>query len=214
MKKNLRYILMLLFLLVTAAFTQYLTRAGEREQQLPRTSLAQFPAQFAAWQQHDAQSLGAGQLRELKTDDYLSRTYFNDQGATAYLFIGYYASQRHRQTFHSPQNCIPGSGWTMGNHRQHKLDGGGEINEYLIAKDDVRMLAFYWYHGRGRIVASDYWGRFYTVSDAIRSGRTDGALVRVIVPMGKGEADEARARAAGLDFATNLLPLLPTYIPN
>lgn len=214
MKKNLRYLVMLWFLLLAAVCTQYLTRAGERERALPRAALADFPTQLAAWRQVDVQTLGAGQVRELKADDYLSRTYANDSGATAYLFIAYYASQRHRQTFHSPQNCIPGSGWTMGNHRRHQLGATGEINEYLVAKDDVQMLAFYWYHGRGRVVASDYWGRFYTVNDAVRHGRTDGALVRVIVPMGKGDEAVAQARAAGLDFAEKLLPLLSNYIPD
>ena len=49
-------------------------------------------------------------------------------------------------------------------------------------------------------MASEYWAKFDTIKDAMWLGRTDGALVRVIVPMGKGEGAEEFARAAGLGF--------------
>lgn len=168
----------------------------------------------------DAQALDGRTLRELKADDYLSGIYTNDRGAVAYLFIAYYASQRQRQTIHSPQNCMPGGGWTMSNYRRHSIAGQGQINEYLIEKDDVKMLAFYWYQGRGRTQASEYWARAASMKDAMWLGRTDGALVRVIVPMGKSpnndknNAAEEAARAAGLDYSQKLLPLLPGFIPN
>ena len=141
---------MLLFLLLTAAFTQYLAQAHGSEHSPSRTTLGKFPTQFDDWRQMDAQALDGRTLRELKADDYLSAIYTNDRGAVAYLFIAYYASQRQRQAIHSPQNCMPGGGWTMSNQRRHSIDVQGQINEYLIEKDDVKMLAFYWYQGRGR----------------------------------------------------------------
>jgi hypothetical protein len=42
--------------------------------------------------------------------------------------------------------------------------------------------------------------------------RTDGALVRFTVPIGRGE--EARAEEAFREVATALVPLLPAYVPN
>ncbi len=214
MKKRLSYLAMLLFLSLAAASAHYLTRAEGREHVPSRASLAQFPQQFDSWRQTDAQALSAGTLRELKADDYLSAVYTNDRGAFASLFIAYYGSQRHRQTIHSPQNCLPGGGWTMSRHRLHTLGERGQINEYLIEKDDVQTLAFYWYQGRGRTVASEYWAKFDTLRDAVWLDRTDGALVRVIVPMGKGDGAEEFARAVGLDFSQKLLTILPGFVPN
>jgi EpsI family protein len=214
MKRNLSYVVMLLFLLLTAGFTQCLTRASDRDRAPKREPLVQLPQQIASWRQTDVQALSGGTLRELKADDYLSSIYSNDHGAFAYLFIAYYASQRHRQTIHSPQNCMPGGGWTMSNYQRHQLDGQGSINEYLIEKDGIKMLAFYWYHGRGRMVASEYWARAATIKDAMWLGRTDGALVRVIVPMGNADDAEDLARAAGLDLVQTLLPVLPKYVPD
>lgn len=215
MRDKLSYILMLLFLLLSAAFAQYLSRAGSREQVPPRLSLSEFPQQFNAWRQVDAQTLSAGEFRELRPDEHLSRTYVNDAGFPVFLSIAYYASQRHRQTIHSPQNCLPGGGWVMSNHRLQPVSGGTiKINEYLIEKDGVKMLAFYWYHGRGRAIAGEYRARFYAIEDAVFRGRTDGSLVRVIAPMGKGAGAEEMARQAGLDFANKLMPMLSSYIPD
>lgn len=215
MMKNLSYISMLLFLLLSAAFAQYLSREDSRELIPPRVSLSEFPQQFGVWRQIEEQRLGEGQFRELKADDYISRTYVNDKGFPVFLFIAWYASQRHRQTFHSPQNCLPGAGWTMGGHKLHHAGSEeSRINEYLIGKDDAKMIALYWYHGRGRIVANEYWGRLYTIKDSIARGRTDGALVRVIAPMGKGEGAEEQARQTALDFAGKLMPMLSNYIPD
>lgn len=216
MKRRISYIAMLLLLLGCASFAQYLARAGDREQAPSRFSLSTFPQAFDVWRQVDEQSLTIGVSRELRADDYLSRTYANDRGFPVFLFIAYYASQRHRQTFHSPQNCLPGAGWTMSRRRLHRVDSSAQkrINEYLIEKDGVKMVAFYWYHGRGRVVASEYWGRFYTIKDSMALGRTDGALVRVIAPLGKGDGAEDVARQIGLDFTRKLLPMLSSYIPD
>lgn len=208
------YLGMLLFLLCAAAFTHYLTSARASELVPPHAALATFPEQLGSWKQVEAQMLTPGSIRELGADDFTSRTYVNEQGATVFLFIAYYATQRARSTYHSPQNCLPGAGWTLGAHQLHTLDAPGQvINEYMIEKDGAQMLALYWYHGRGRVVASEYWGRLYTLADAVSRGRTDGALIRVIVPLSAQQTQE-QARQAGLAFAQSLLPLLPGFIPN
>ena len=207
------YWAMLLLLVSTAASAYYLMHSGSREHAPPRTALAEFPTELASWRQVEVQTLNDRTQRELGADDYLSRTYVGQQ-AYAYLFIAFHNSQRHRQTFHSPQNCIPGSGWTMGAYRRHRLGDAAEANEYVIEKDGVQMLALYWYQGRGKLIASEYRARLDTIKDSMWLGRTDGALVRVIVPMGKGDDAEDVARTAALEFSQRLLPVLPAFIPN
>ncbi len=204
---------MFLFLLLTAGFVFYLNISANREHSPPRTLFSEFPSQLDSWNQTDAQILDDRTRQELAADDYLTRTYSNQQ-AYAYLFIAFHNSQRHRRTFHSPQNCIPGAGWTLGAYRRHSLGQNAEANEYLIEKDGVQMLALYWYQGRGKIIASEYRARLDTIKDAMLLGRTDGALVRIIVPIGKGDDAEEFARKTALDFAQKLLPILPGYIPN
>jgi EpsI family protein len=219
MKNNLSYLGMLLLLIAAAVLTHYLSGERDHEGERTRVLLSEFPQHLDRWKQTSVRTLGSGQERELRADDYLSRTYSDDRGAIAYLFIAYYGSQRHRQTFHSPQNCIPGAGWTMSNHRVHLFDLDQEgraraINEYLIEKDDERMLALYWYHGRGRVVANEYWARLAAIEDSLLIGRTDGALIRLIIPLGRRNGGEEEARESGLAFARQLLAILADYVPN
>jgi EpsI family protein len=216
MNERMRYACMLALLLAAAGVAWALHARSDRQVVPSRASLATFPAAIGEWRQADARTLGAGVSRELAADDYLSRTFTAPNGATVYLFIAWYGSQRHRRTFHSPQNCLPGAGWTMADHRLFSPTGDPRktINEYRIEHDGSRMIALYWYHGRGRMDASEYRGRLHTIEDAITRGRTDGALVRILVPMDKEGRLEAFARQTARDFAARLLPLLPPYLPD
>jgi EpsI family protein len=85
------------------------------------------------------------------------------------------------------------------------------VNQYVIQRDQNKQLVFYWYQGRGRVIASEYAGKFWMVADAIRRNRTDGALVRVITPMNDGE-EKAFIRL--VSFTQTLFPALHELIPN
>jgi EpsI family protein len=219
MRRQSHYLMMLAFLLAAAIGMTYLTRASARESVPPRESFAAFPEQVGGWRRVETQTLDQGVLDQLKPDDYLSATYADSQGLPVYLFIGYYASQRHGKTYHSPQNCLPGSGWVIARRGRYALaadepNAGGEVNDFMISKEDSRLLTLYWYHGRGRVVASEYWGKIHSVEDAVFRSRTDGALVRVMLPVMNREGGEAQAQAAGREFVKELLPHLPRFIPN
>jgi hypothetical protein len=52
--------------------------------------------------------------------------------------------------------------------------------KYFNTSDgEHKQLLIYWYQGRGRSVASEYWGKVYTVFDSVRMRRSDGAKVRL-----------------------------------
>jgi EpsI family protein len=85
-----------------------------------------------------------------------------------------------------------------------------EANRYIVENGDDRQLLIYWYQGRGRKVASEYWGKFYTVVDSIRLRRSDGAMVRVMMPVGRSE--EATLKAA-TDLAAQIAPALREFVP-
>ena len=57
-----------------------------------------------------------------------------------------------------------------------------------------KQLVLYWYQSHGRVVASEYWSKFYLVTDAVRMNRTDGAIVRVIAPVAGNSAEAEQVR--------------------
>ena len=79
------------------------------------------------------------------------------------------------------------------------------MNEYVIQQDQDKELVFYWYQARGRIIASEYSGKFWMVADAITRNRTDGALVRLVTPMSDGE-NQAHDRL--VRFTQDVFPYL------
>ncbi len=151
----------------------------------------------------------------LGVDDYLNRVYVDGSGNSLGLYVGYYSSQRTGDTIHSPKNCLPGSGWEPVRSGRLTIEVPDRppivVNEYLVEKGLERDLVLYWYQGRGRVVASEYWGKVWTVVDAITRNRTDGALVRLFIPTRDGDA---KARSRAVEFVQTLYPRLSAYIPN
>jgi EpsI family protein len=183
-----------------------------------REPLSTLPLRVGAWQGVDAAPLGDSVLEVLRVDDYLNRGYVAPGRPWISLYVGYYRSQRQGQTVHSPLNCLPGAGWepVLRSRILVPEPGGGsraEVNRLVIQKGLDRQLVLYWYQAHGRIVASEYWGKIYTVVDAVRLNRSDGALVRVIVPIVSNNASaENDAEQAALDFVASILPPLSALL--
>lgn len=186
------------------------------EAHVERKRLKGFPAQVGAWRQVGPdQVLDAETMKVLRATDYLLRDFSGPSGRTANFYVGYYATQRDGASYHSPLNCLPGSGWILSEPGKVTLplpDGSSFIaNKYVIQNGEYKSLMLYWYQGRGRAVASEYWGKIYTVIDSVRLRRSDGALVRVTVPFNTSEPD---ALQAAIDLATTAQLSLPDYVPN
>ena len=181
----------------------------------PRKAFTDFPKKVGSWRQAGSdQRFDSATLSVLEATDYLMRDYQTSR-SVANLYIGYYASQRDGATYHSPLNCLPGSGWTLNDPGSVKITAPGRepfvANKYLIENSGRRELMIYWYQGRGRAVASEYWGKIYTVVDSVRLRRSDGAMVRLMVPV---NSSEAAALEDGKDFAATVAPILPEFIPD
>ena len=79
-------------------------------------------------------------------------------------------------------------------------------------KNNVRQLAYYWYQGRGRNFTSEYAAKFYMVWDGVWRRRTDGALVRLIMPLQANQTLEHGRRTLD-SFALNVARELDAYLP-
>jgi EpsI family protein len=118
--------------------------------------------------------------------------------APAYtVYVGYYERQYQGKTIHSPKNCLPGGGWEPLVASREVINtpvGPAPVNRYLIGNGPAKALVLYWYQGRGRIAANEYLVKWDLLRDQAIYGRSDEALVRVIVPVTTSE-DEAYAQA-------------------
>jgi len=210
---NLRFGLLLVVLLLGGAIINVWENAGEAR--VARKSLKEFPSRIGSWQQQGEDVRFDDETEKvLRADDYVSRN-FQSNGRFASLYVGYYATQRNGATYHSPLNCLPGSGWVMSDGGKMTITPAGappfEANRYVIQNGNQRALIVYWYQGRGNAVASEYLAKIYTVLDSVRRRRSDGALVRVMTPFGNSPAD---AEKSAIELASEAARELPAFVPN
>ena len=179
--------------------------------------LSLVPQTIDGWSGRDL-TIDQAALDVLGPGDFLSRVYGREgQAEPIGLFIGYFPTQRTGVTIHSPKNCLPGAGWVFESSKYVNLTDADSkvhrVGEYIIGDGEVRQFVIYWYQAHGRSVANEYMAKIYLVTDAMRMNRTDGALVRVITPIGPKE-DTATAAARAEAFAAQLAPMLPRFIPD
>jgi len=201
---------------ITTVAAVLATQAHERtEIQPPRDVFVDFPMQLGGWSGQRS-AMGAVYLNQLKLTDYLYATYQRPADLPINVWVAYYDSQRKGDSTHSPESCLPGGGWEFQTFAPHVLDiAGGRltVNRAVIVHGDERELMYYWFPQRGRDITNDYLLKWYLLWDAITRDRTDGALVRLIVPLPAG-ASAAEGDRQLMSFARAFVPVLPKYVPN
>ena len=202
-------------LLVIAMLVLQFRSAGEA---IPlRKSLDSFPTTVGAWKAKGAQSLDPEAVNLLKVSDYVLQSYADPGGHTLWLYVAYWATQRKGGAqIHSPQNCLPGSGWepVEATRIDVPLSGSARsitVNRYLIQKEGSRQVVLYWYHSQGKDVAGEVQAKMAMVQNAFLNNRTDGALIRVSASV-QGTVSETTERL--VRYVQALYPTLGEYLPD
>lgn len=214
MKSSVRFAIVLVAIMLVGLLVNSWTYLGEAH--VDRKALKDFPTQVGSWSQRGVDGqIDEPTMKVLRASDYLLRDFRRDDDAVANLYVGYYASQRDGATYHSPLNCLPGSGWSLTEPAKRTITTPQgmtfQANQYVIQNGSQRAAMIYWYQGRGRRVASEYWGKVYTVIDSVRLRRSDAAMVRVTVPIG-GSVQVSLDAAA--DLAGKASDQLADFVPN
>ena len=176
-----------------------------------------FPNRIEDWRTSSIQTLDPEVERVLAADDYFTGQFENGgESAPVDLFMAYYFKQTEGGGIHSPEVCIPAGGWEVSDWTSTTLEfENGEtvpVNRAIIQKGLSRQVVYYWFEQRGRRLTNDYMAKAVTVWDSLTLGRTDGALIRAISPIGPGES-EADADARLRDFIGGLLGEIDRFVP-
>jgi len=212
--QNSKLLIVIFILLASAGINYYLSKP---DISLPRKNLAEFPKVLGDWTSVSEQKIEGRSMEILQVDDYMMRNYRNSKGEIIGLYIGYFQSQREGKGIHSPRQCLPGAGWVPVNISAYPLTAPGHnpetvsVNKFIMGKGLERQLYLFWYHGRGRVYASEYWNKIYLIWDGLTKKRTDGALIRVNNPM---TGSSEKALQTQTEFIKLFFPLLKEYIPD
>ncbi len=213
--------IVLAFLLVCSAsfFVSYLGQVPPRPLE---KDLALFPMTLDGWT-GEKDSMEADVWEQVGGQHYVMINYAHPGEQPVGFYTAYYEYQRKAGDFiHSPKLCLPGAGWFIDENLVRTLSYEGlpapdfgdtlTFNDMVISKGESRQLVYYWYQGRQRNFTNEYLAKFYMIWDGIWRRRTDGALVRLIRPMGAQEPTEA-ARKVLDRFALRVSSELDGYLP-
>lgn len=184
-----------------------LFRIGGQADTPLRGSLDSIPRELAGFSGRD-QQVSTEEQRVAGMDQYLMRAYLRDASFFS-LYVGYYQAQNQGKSIHSPKNCLPGAGWEPIENSTRSFAVGTlpiTVNRYLLEKGTNRAVVYYWYQGRGRVSWNEYAVKWELLRDKALHGRSEEALVRIVVPLDPAAPNRADALAA--QVAQDIIPRL------
>lgn len=187
----------------------------DRQQVMPLAApLSTLPAELAGFHGVD-RVIPENEQQAAGMSAYSFRTYGADSAIVFTTYVGYYDHQTQGKTIHSPKNCLPGSGWEALAQSETTVAtprGPETVNRYLLQNGQQRALVYYWYQGRGRVAANEYQVKWELLRDSAIRGRSEEALVRIVVPL-TPERDEQAAAALASRVASQLIPSVYQVLP-
>jgi EpsI family protein len=153
----------------------------------------------------------------LHFDDYIIVDYVNG-GHAVNFYTAYYESQRKGESIHSPETCLPGSGWEFKSAGSVTLpltsrDGKPmRVNKAFMEKGNYKQLSYFWFPQRDRVLTNAWELKWYNFWDALTRQRTDGALVRLITPVYPNESVEDADKRLVV-FTREIVPVLNENLP-
>jgi exosortase D (VPLPA-CTERM-specific) len=186
-----------------------------------RESFAEFPRHIDRWTGQPI-PLDSATLEILKDTDTYNGDFVEGPGLPqANLFIAYYDSLAKGAAIHSPQVCLPASGWEFSSFKEKSfsdLEPGvsGTYNDVVIQKGEQKMIVYYWYQQRERRTANEFMMKYYLLLDSFSKRRYDGAMIRLLttVDPAAGNRGVAQAEERLHLFAQAVFSRLPSYLPH
>lgn len=176
-----------------------------------KQSFDRFPMQIGTWQGQHAY-MDPKMIAATRSHAHLNANFTNPDHGTINLWIAYYETQKKAGGFvHSPKGCLTASGWNTVHIGVWNITPGVPVNYMEVEQMGQRLLVYYWFMQRGRWLTSEYENKLYMGWDGLVRRRTDGAIVRLVTPLG---GDLAAARERLSSFAGQLAPVLPQFIPD
>jgi EpsI family protein len=190
---------------------------GTRDQQtVPLAgSLKTILPQVGTYRVED-QVVGDEERRIAGMSDYVARIYWQDTTPMFTTYVGYYERQTQGKSIHSPRNCLPGAGWQIvrpGTATVVAAGGPQVVNRYVLKNGSSLAITYYWYQGRGRVVASEYAVKLNLLRDAALVGHTEEALVRLVVLVDPADTAQTKADALAMRIAPRLMNEVGKVLP-
>lgn len=171
-----------------------------------RAPLQELPFRVGWWTGR-VEALDPDFMLRARPDEVLNRRYTDDAGRPIYLYVGYYT----RGSTRSQVQAVCHGECRIRGVRAERLTLAGEtvtVNRALTLQERRPVMVLYWFQKGSQVIHDPYRGKADQARRVLAQRRSDGALVRISVPVATTE-DEAWVRATA--FAGLVAPLLREY---
>jgi exosortase D (VPLPA-CTERM-specific) len=204
-----RYVLSALLILLL--FIPITRRASYAPNYPLKDGFENFPLTIDSWKGRHVH-IDPEMVAVTQSQAHLNAEYSNQGKGSVSLWIVYYETQKKAGGFvHSPKGCFVASGWEIEQAKTIDIAEGKPVNWMVVNRMGEKLLIYYWFLQRGRWIADETKNKFFMAYDGFLRRRTDGAMIRLITPVG-GNMEAAQNRLTS--FAKELAPQLNKFIPD
>jgi EpsI family protein len=167
------------------------------EENITVPQLDNLPSHFGTWKTVGEEALDAGVQEYLRPNAYILRNYGNEAtGSSVNVFVAYFKSVQSGYGPHSPQACLPGSGWLVRENKVINISVPGRaadipVNKFVLEQSGQHILVLYWYQNDRNVWAQEIQGKLRLLPDLIKYKRSDVSLVRLVLTLHGDDANQA-----------------------
>jgi len=183
-----------------------------------REGLAQFPLVIDDWKAHNTERISSDIIEKSGAEDVFTAGYSNREEKAVSLYIGYRGSPflESENFFHSPNVCIPSSGWKVVQKKTHHISGVPyfgtiPVSEMVIEKMGYRQLVYFWFQTKSRVSHNVNINRYHLSLHAIMRDNTYDIFIRPISQLYEGETIEDAEKRMD-QFVKEMMPVLLQFL--
>jgi exosortase D (VPLPA-CTERM-specific) len=176
-----------------------------------------FPMTIGEWRGR-VEAMDQEIVRLSGAEEALNAIFANPKGEVIYLYVGYRGSPflESENFFHSPNVCIPSSGWSVLSTKKHRVSGvpglmDVPMTEMITEKQGERRLVSFWFQTKNRVSDNVNINRLHLSLHAMSRDNTYDLFMRPIAEIRPSEkVEDAEARLDG--FVREMMPVLLQFL--
>lgn len=161
-----------------------------------RGGMEKFPLEFAGWR-GQSEVVDPEVVKQSGAEESFSGSYIKSDHSAVSLYMGYRSTAflSNENFFHSPNVCLPSSGWRTIEESTHVIAGVPSFGEIKVAKMVMdymgkKSLVYFWFQTKDKTTADKSVNRFHLAMHAIKRDNTHDLFIRPITTLQQGERIE------------------------
>ena len=201
-KNTIGYIALIILLVITSVVSIKLFLRQRSDHDV--SDVRSFPYTIGDWKGIDLE-VTENEYKILETRNLISREYTSSKNEKIYLFIIY--SETNRSVFHPPEVCLIGSGITINDIKDEKVQVNKKeflANKLYLERNGQKSIALYCYKAGDFYTDNFYLQQIHFILNQLLGKNKGGATIRASIATDNEEVDLATLKGFMRDVILTL----------